>query len=257
MRKDPPALEGPPLWLQAIVASADPRGEPRIAMIKRAEGGGGPRTGIFASSFNPVTVAHLELMRRALAEFSLDEVLAVAGRTNADKSGYECTLEDRLQMLMLATRDEARLGIGLSSHAFYVDMLVALAPLYRQSDLHFVVGFDTFERVLDRENRYTTKYHGRFSDRRAALSFLFSQCRFIVAGRSGAGHEDIRALLADEPAEFAARVLYLDFPADLGERSASEVRARVRAGQSINGLVPPAVADYIAAHDLYRSNKGS
>src|SRR5262249_29000880 len=163
----------------------------------------------------------LELMRRAQAEFSLDEVLALAGRTNADKAGYDCTLEDRLRMLMLATQDESRLGIGLSSHAFYVDMLAALAPLYPQSDLHFVVGFDTFERVLDRENRYTAKYDQQFSDRHAALRFLFSQCRFIVAGRAGAGHEDVRALLADEPADFGERILYLDFPADLGERSAS------------------------------------
>lgn len=251
MRKDLPSHELSASWLQQIVASADPQGEPRIEMIKRAACGG-PRIGVFASSFNPVTVAHLELMRRALVEFSLDEILAVAGRANADKSNYECTLEDRLQMLRLAMSNEARMAIGLSSHAFYVDMLEALAPLYPQSDLHFVVGFDTFERVLDRDSRYTAKYHRPFSDRLAALRSLFSQCRFIVAGRAGAGHKDVRALLADEPADFSERVSYLDFPADLGERSASEVRAGVRAGQSVTGLVPAAVEAYITAHGLYK-----
>jgi nicotinate-nucleotide adenylyltransferase len=256
MRKDLPPQDRPAAWLQPIVARADPLGAPRIEIVKRA-GGGGPRLGVFASSFNPVTVAHLELMRRSLVEFSLTEVLAVAGRANADKSRYECALEDRLQMLMLAVSEETRLAVGLSSHAFYVDMLAALVPLYPQSDLHFVVGFDTFERVLDRENRYTAKYHHPFSDRRSALGLLFSQCRFIVAGRAGAGHRDVRALLADEPAAYGERVLYLDFPADLGERSASEVRARVRAGQSISGLVPAAVAGYIAAHGLYQFDQGS
>jgi nicotinate-nucleotide adenylyltransferase len=33
--------------------------------------------------------------------------------------------------------------------------------------------------------------------------------------------------------------------------SASDIRARVARGQSIAGLVPPGVADYIARHRLY------
>ena len=235
-----------------MIARTDPSGAPHIEMIKRAGRRRAARLGLFASSFNPVTIAHLELMRRALAEFSLDEMLAVAGCANADKTSYECALEDRLQMLCLALSNEARISVGLSSHAFYIDMLEALAPLYPQSDLHFVVGFDTFERVLDQDSRYTAKYHQHFSDRLAALEYLFSRCRFVVAGRAGAGHREVRALLADQPAEFGERVLYLDFPADLGERSASEVRARVRAAQSINGLVPEAVAAYISARRLYR-----
>ncbi len=251
MRKDRPAHELSALRVQQIVARADPQGEPRIELIKRAALTG-PRLGVFASSFNPITIAHLELMRRALAEFSLDEMLAVAGRANADKSDYECALEDRLQMLLLAMSDAPHMAFGLSSHAFYMDMLEALAPLYPQSDLHFVVGFDTFERVLDRDSRYTAKYHGQFSDRLAALHTLFSSCRFIVAGRAGAGCEDLRGLLAGEPAEFSERVSYLDFPADLGERSASDVRRRVHAGQAISGLVPAAVEAYIAAHGLYQ-----
>src|SRR6185369_4755361 len=132
-----------------------------------------------------------------------------------------------------AISDDARMSIGLSSHAFYVDLLEALYRLYPQSDLHFVVGFDTFERVLDRNDAYTAKYHLRFNDRQAALNYLFSHCRFIVAGRRGAGRDEVRALLADETAAIRERVSYLDFPTDLGERSASEVRDRLRAGLPI------------------------
>ena len=250
MRKDLPAHELPPAEMRQIIARADPQGSPRVEVIKRADGSG-RRIGVFAASFNPVTVAHLELMRRARDAFSLDEVLALAGRANADKRGYECALEDRLQMLLLAVSRDARLAVGLASHAFYVDLLEALASLYPQSDLHFVVGFDTFERVLDRNDVYTAKYHLRFNDRRAALNYLFSYCRFIVAGRSGAGRDEVRALLADETAAIRERVSYLDFPTDLGERSASEVRARLRAGLPITGLVPATVETYIAQHGLY------
>ena len=36
------------------------------------------------------------------------------------------------------------------------------------------------------------------------------------------------------------------------DTSSSEIRRHLSAGQSIDGLVPPAVAEYIAAHWLYR-----
>src|SRR5688500_17424807 len=87
--------------------------EPSIRFIKRAELSG-PRLGIFASSFNPTTTAHVELMRRAAGEFLLDETLALAGQANADKSEYECSLEDRLRMLALTFAGERRVSIGVS-----------------------------------------------------------------------------------------------------------------------------------------------
>ncbi|HWN98261.1 MAG TPA: hypothetical protein VNS63_03220, partial [Blastocatellia bacterium] len=130
--------------IQRIEASA----EPRVEVLTGAPPAG-PRLGVLAASFNPVTVAHLELMHRAARAFSLDETLALVGLSNADKTGYECSLEDRLTMLMLAVENDPWLSIGLSSHAFYVDMIEALERVWAPgTDLHFVVGFDTFERVL-------------------------------------------------------------------------------------------------------------
>jgi len=234
-----------------IIERADPSGEPCIEMIKRALPTGS-RLGVFASSFNPPTAAHVELMNRASEAFSLDEILALAGNANADKLDYECALEDRLAMLTLTFADHPRTSIGLSSRGFYVDMIDALERVYpRETDLHFIVGFDTFERVLDPGNRYTARYHREFSDRVEALEYLFARSSFIVAGRRGAGLDSVRLLVEREPAVPSERVLYLDFPADLGELSATEVRNRRRARQPISGLVPEAVEQYIHERGLY------
>ena len=241
------------LRIKEIIEQVERNGEPAIEFIKRAEAGG-LRLGIFASSFNPTTIAHVELMRRAAKEFLLDEILALAGAANADKSAYECSLEDRLRMLALTFENERRVSIGVSSHAFFVDMIDALDRAYpRQTDLHFVVGFDTFERVVDREDRYTQKYHRKFGDRVEALRYLLVRSRLIVAGRRGAGAPDIRALVEDDLPELAGRVSYLDTPADIGEMSATQVRDRVRTGLEIDGLVPPAVESYIKERGLYSS----
>ena len=241
-----------PDHLRKIIERAQTEGEPHIEFIKRAEAGG-PRLGVFAASFNPITIAHIELMRRAASQFSLDETIALAGMANADKDRYECPLEERLGMLALTFADDASVSLGLSSHAYYVDMLAALRRAYPpETYLHFIVGFDTFERVLDRDERYTKKYFHRFGSRADAIEHLIRGSRFIVAGRAGAGYEDVRALIGREQAELGGRVLYLDFPSDLGERSATEVRSLARAGQSITGLVPPTVEAYIYERGLYR-----
>jgi nicotinate (nicotinamide) nucleotide adenylyltransferase len=225
--------------------------EPRIEIIRRAAPAGG-RLGVFASSFNPPTIAHVELIRQATEAFSLDETLALAGQANADKVSYECSLEDRVAMMELAFADDARTSIGLSSHAFYVDMIEALRRVYMsQTDLHFIVGFDTFERVLDPKDKYAKRFYREFSSRVAALEYLFAQSSFIVAARAGTGFDSVRLLVAREPVVPRDRVLYLDFPPDLGELSATEVRNRCRAGESIKGLVPAAVEQFIQKHKLY------
>lgn len=228
---------------------------PRIEIIRRGATAGG-RLGVFASSFNPPTIAHVELIRRARETFRLDETLALAGPTNADKTSYECSLEDRVAMMKLAFADEVRTSIGLSSHAFYVDMVAALGRIYPpQPDLHFIVGFDTFERVLDPDDKYTGKYYEKFHGRLEALEYLFARSSFIVAARAGIGLESLRRLVAREAAVPRDRVLYLDFPPDLGELSATEVRTRSRVGESIEGLVPAAIERFITRHRTYKSKE--
>ena len=236
-----------------IIEQVDTAGVPEITPIKQAQITG-PRLGVFASSFNPPTTAHVELITRAAQNFSLDEVLALAGKTNADKTAYECPLEDRIAMLKFTFGEQPQVSIGLSSHAFYVDILEALARKYpTQTDLHFIVGLDTFERVLDFEDQYSKRFYRAFDGRAEALSFLFSKSTFIVAGRSGAGLEKVELLVSREATVPATRVKYLDFPDDLGDLSATEVRRRRREGIPIHGLVPTAVETYIEDHSIYLS----
>ena len=238
--------------IKQIIDRTGTSGEPEIGFVKRAPVAGAS-LGIFASSFNPITTAHFELIRLAANKFSLDETLALAGKANADKKGYECSLEDRLSMLSLTFADSARVSIALSSHAYFVDMIEPLRRLYPpQIDLHFIMGFDTFERVLDPYDKYTALYHSKFDNRREALLYLLSNSRLIIAGRAGRRLSDLRALVACEPERVQEGISYLDLPGDLGDRSATEVRDRVHEGLSVSGLVPLAVEQYIKERNLYR-----
>ena len=238
--------------LSEVIARARTSSEPVIEFLERSRTRGS-RVGVFASSFNPLTCAHVELMTRAVRTYELDEVLALAGVANADKRSYECVLEDRLAMLLLAFNDAPGVSIGVSSHAYFVDVVESLDRLYPgQTEYYFVLGFDTFERVLDQEGRYVSRYHRSFRDRTDALRFLLERGRLIVAGRAGAADQEVGALMRNEPREIAERVLYLETPRDIAQRSATEVRELIRSGQSVAGLVPPEVEAYIARRGIYK-----
>src|SRR6516165_4032333 len=130
---------------------------PEIVLARRARAGG-PRLGVFASSFNPVTNAHVALIEYAASAFSLNEVLALAGLSNADKTDYDCPLGARLEMLELALAGNDRISIGISSTPFFVDMIDPIARARPTAGLpYFIVGFDTFVRIVDRGSRYLAR----------------------------------------------------------------------------------------------------
>lgn len=231
------------------------QGDPEVALIKSAAATG-PRLGVFASSFNPITTAHVELMKQAAEQFDLDEVLALAGKTNADKRVFECSLHERIAMLVLALERDPKASIGVSSHPYFVDMADALSRVYPDgTDLHFILGFDTFERVLDRDGRYFGRYYRKFDNRREALEYLTERSRLIVAGRGASGAQEYEELIDFEPAALRERTAYLDLAADVRKRSATDVRRRIAVGLPIRGLVPEPVERFIHERDLYKRNE--
>lgn len=221
------------------------------------------RLGIFSSSFNPVTNAHVELIKTAAASFKLDEVLALAGTSNADKTQYETSLIDRLRMLLLAVELQSNVSVGLSSTGFFIDMLPALDELYSaETEFYFILGFDTYIRVIDRESKYVNRYQTAVKTRADAISQLVSRSRLIVAERGSLGAQHFSKTLESDPVlqSFGpfesddARIVFMNFPGDFSERSSTEVRERLTAGKSIDGLVPHLVARFISEHRLYTAN---
>lgn len=213
----------------------------------------GGRLGVFPASFNPLTVAHAAIVAGARKSFRLDEVLLLPGITNADKREYEASLEDRVAMLLAAFEADPTISIGVASHAFFVDLALAVGQVYDAPDLYFIAGSDTLARTLDRDGRYYRRYFKPYPDRLEALEDLFSQSRFIVAARGEFTREDLDKLFVGEERKFLDRVDYLDLSEDARRISATDVRNRVRAGLPITALVPEVVARYLEARRLYSS----
>jgi nicotinate-nucleotide adenylyltransferase len=212
------------------------------------------RIAVFGGSFNPIHYGHLLLADDLLEILGLERVLFVPAKHPPHKDPARLApAEDRLAMVRLATAghrgfDVSDIELRRPGPSYTVDTLAALA---RPGDaLFLIVGSETFLDLLSwREPR-----------RVAQLA------RLVIVPRVGSPF--------DADSEAAQKVLreigveggftHVDGDGRVPERgvivsraasmpiSASELRRRVREGRSLAFRLPPAVADYIAAHGLYQ-----
>jgi nicotinate-nucleotide adenylyltransferase len=210
--------------------------------------------GILGGTFNPPHLGHLAVARHALQELALDQVLLVPAHTapyksDAEAGSWDPGPEHRLRMCELAVAAEPMLAVcpveiergGLS---YTVDTLRSIHASNPDAQLTFIVGADTAVTIS--------------SWREPAQLLEFAQ--LAVAARAGAARQrvlDALAPISDASADVgtvrkAVRgVRFLEMP--VIEASSSLARRRVAAGEAVEDLVGPAVARYIAEHDLYAS----
>jgi nicotinate-nucleotide adenylyltransferase len=195
--------------------------------------------GILGGTFNPPHRGHLALASHAQAELGLELVLLMPAHSAPHKGDEEDPgPQRRLEMCRLAVEDDKEPGLEACAleverggPSYTVDTLRAIRQSDPEAELTFIVGAD-MARTLPawREPRALVELAG-----------------LAVAEREDAGREDVLRALAP----LSADVAFLKMP--LVEISSSIVRERVKVGEPIEGLVAPAVAEYIAAHGLYRA----
>jgi nicotinate-nucleotide adenylyltransferase len=172
--------------------------------------------GIFGGRFDPPHLGHLALARAAVRHFGIDE-LHVTVVADAAHKPSEAPAEDRLELARLTFADLNAI-VELEEHAYTVDALEA----YCYAEPIFLIG----------------------ADQLAALPSWKEPERVLELARIGVaarpGHESPVASPRVEVFELEPHPV-----------SSSELRRRVREGNSIDGFVVPAVAAYIAARGLY------
>jgi nicotinic acid mononucleotide adenylyltransferase len=233
--------------LQSEIDSLNPQSAPRARIFSRSENGIGDtpgKLGILDASFNPPTRAHEALAADARKALGLDEVLLMLSRANVDKAITGASLGQRLEMMLRWADSADAMSVGGCSHARFVDKAFALRPHYPpETDLTFILGFDTLERLFD--PRY-------YTDMKSELSVFFHDCRAAVANRGDQDPEDIhRWLERPETSPFAHCIDVFSVPPDIAAMSSTEVRNRCADNQPIGHLVPKGVAAYVAEAGLY------
>ena len=200
---------------------------------------------LFGGSFDPIHHGHLIVCRYAAEKLGVARVILIPSASPPHKR--EATLTpaaDRVELCRLAVRDDALFEVsdweaqqaGPNYTLYTVQHFLETEP--PGTKLYWLIGLDSLAEL-------PTWYR---------VGELASLCTVVTAGRPGSAwpsRESLTDLMTSEQInELEAH--YLDSP--LIDISATDVRARVRAGQSIRYLVPEPVREAIQARGLYRCN---
>ncbi len=194
------------------------------------------RIGIFGGSFDPVHNGHVMVARAALAEAGLDRLLIVPAAQSPFKPGQTLAPPmERLAWLRLAFLDEPCCEVDAqeirrADVSYTIDTVRAVAERFPGAELFVLIGADHVATLPD----------WREAD------VLAEAVHFVVVPRPG---EDGGGggLELDFPEPFRG-ILLRGEPMAI---SASDLRARLRAGESIEKDVPPAVAAALKVEHSY------
>lgn len=190
------------------------------------------RIGMLGGSFDPPHVGHLLIAVDAFEALALDKLFFIPASIQPLKVGQAgAPARDRVEMVRRLVGDDARFGVDTieadrEGVSYSVDTVAAYAARYPEAERFFLVGADVMQSfdAWREPNRITTL------------------ARLVVVTR-GARPAELPGTQPDRFLQMTSRRI---------DVSSTEIRARVRAGQSITGFVPPAVAAYIAEAGLYR-----
>ena len=197
--------------------------------------------GILGGTFDPIHDGHLALAAEAMRELDLDHVLFVPNADPPHKRDQQVTpSRHREAMVALAIAPEpafvlSRIELERPGPSYAVDTVAELAQRSRtegRPEPWFVMSAE----VLD-------DFHTWRSPER-----ILELCRIAVAPRPGAEPLDDRWVRARFPGR-EGRFCFLPGP-EL-DIASTGIRARVAAGEPIDGLVPASVHHYIEEHGLY------
>lgn len=188
------------------------------------------RVGLLGGTFDPPHVGHLLVAVDAYEALALDRLVFVPAARQPLKEGQvSASPEQRLAMVRALVGDDPRFTVdpieihrdGLS---YTVDTLAAYRERPEVEELFFLVGADVL---------------ASFSAWREPRRIV--ELAQLVVLRRG-------ETPCMPPPWMRARLL----ETRRVDVSSTEIRARVRAGRSIRGFVPPAVEAYVATAGLYR-----
>jgi nicotinate-nucleotide adenylyltransferase len=213
------------------------------------------RIGILGGTFDPIHCGHIDIARAAEEALGLTRLLLITSHVPPHRAQPVASSHHRFAMVALAVANRPRWrasDIELQSPppSYTSDTLRHFhREGYAPGELFFVIGADAFAEI---------ETWREYPD-------ILSFARFAVVSRPGMPVAELpRRLpsLADRmmPAQrdgatgsSAAHTWIFLIDAQTADVSSTAIRRRLRDGEPIAGMVPPAVQQHIEQHGLYSS----
>jgi nicotinate-nucleotide adenylyltransferase len=227
------------------------------AAHKPSSGGHRRSVALFGGTFDPVHSGHIAVAQAAQRRFHLDAVYFIPSSRPPHKSQRELKpFVHRYAMVALACADHASFvpslaeapTPGFASHIFYtIDTVRKFHREHPEDHLYFMLGADQFLEIPTWKN----------------YESLLDSCDFIIASRPGFRLDALRLVIPPEklartqPGPDGNKIVLRRSEVHLlttvsSHVSSTEIRQRLERKQTIHGLVPARVEEYILGQALYR-----
>lgn len=212
------------------------------------------KLGLFGGTFNPVHTGHLRCAQEVLETLGLDRIIFIPASCPPLKtSGHIAPFHHRKRMVELAIEgNDSFLVSDIENHrkgkSYSIDTVKYFIDHFSEKlELYFILGQDAFH-----EMRYWKDWEE-----------LLLLCNFVVIARPGYETKQLAGVL---PSNFASQFRYIEDRDSLEgptgyfiylkrltllDISSTDIRDRVKKGDSIMYLVPEPVRRYIIEHSLY------
>ena len=204
--------------------------------------------GVLGGTFDPIHNGHIAAGQQAQLALRLDRVMLVPSRIAPHRaSGAGASPEARFAMAALSAEEHpgwtaSDVELMRDGRSYTFDTLTSLRRA-STSQFFFIIGADAFAEIAT-WSRYPA---------------VLDLAHFAVVARPGITLDSLQTRLpnlaermttpeAHKPDAAPSIILIETATPDI---SSTEIRRRVRAGESITGLVPEAVSSYISTHRLY------
>lgn len=189
------------------------------------------RIGIMGGTFDPIHHGHLVAASEVSSRFALDLVIFAPTGQPWHKEPASAP-EHRYLMTVIATASNpkfvvSRVDIDRNGPTYTIDTLTDIQERYPEAELYFISGADAIAQIFDWKS----------------VTELWSSAHFVAVTRPGHVLNISRFS--------AEHVSLLEIPALA--ISSTDCRERVSRGEPVWYLVPDGVVQYIAKHNLYRS----
>lgn len=197
--------------------------------------------GLCGGSFDPIHYGHLALAKQAFDELNLSEVIFIPTKKQPFKlSAIPANSEDRLNMLKLAINKKdyfsiSSMEIQREGISYTADTLLAFKKAYpKNTDFFFIMGADSFKCLESWKN----------------VEYLLSNCNFAVGIRNGTALKDLEEVKFRINQAYGTNVVFLNNKKL--EISSTTIKEKINLGESLKGLLPIEVENYINEKELYR-----
>lgn len=198
------------------------------------------KIGIMGGTFDPIHNGHLVLAEQVRSNLALDSVYFVPSGQPPHKSGKVITdKKNRLKMVELAISDNKNFNIfdyelNQTGYTYTIDTIRAFRRLIDpKAKIYFITGADQLL-LLESWKAYDQ---------------LLKEVIFVAASRPGHDENQLIEKVEYFKKKYHAQMLHVEIPAL--SISSTNIRSRVREGNSIKYLLPESVEEYIENRRLY------